>query len=776
MSQAAELLNSLPGDNVATYTPNAEEEHIVVGSDRFIRIPDSLKRLGVQRDKDIETVTFDCPRYWDKHDLSQMVVYVNYVLPNGEDGRYPVQNVVAIGTMLHFDWTISDYVTQYQGQISFLICAVMTDEDGNEKLHWNSELNQEAYISEGLECSESPIHQYPDIITHLLTRMNEVEAIATPEAMQTYTDTWLEKNHARILAEIEAKGQAALDDIPGDYIDTYNMARESVRTKADAIVGTAKGTTISVSDSSDDHLRGLRVFGKTTQASTTGKNLLDVQENITLTNVKGIAVNIAAGKYIISLKSETHSGNLPPYIRFYDNDVWIVLKNGLSQTVELTKAETNVYIHTYGMSASESVGVTATLEQLMLSVNGGEYEPYSGGFTSPSPDWPQEMSSPGDSGNVKIWVTGKNLLRDVAFPKTHTANGIKCDYEGNGVFHVHGTFSGTTSGYQLSTSDMNIPINPDSKYTFSAKLLSGAAPDNFHPYIGAGSKTNEFKNWIALKIDPDMKVGETRSATALGGSTLKDATTIKRFWIYSWNPDMTAYVVDFRVQVWLEKSDVSTDYEPYTEQVVTLTAPDALNGVPVVSGGNYTDESGQQWVCDEIDFERGVRIERLVRATISNFEREDGPYGTRYIASGPDVAPHKDYVECLCNTIQFSTNVGSGTAWIHNGIRVSPTYQGGTFVAKYNDEVISELDIIYIRDNPVEVALTAEELEWYRNAHSNYPNTTVMNDSGAPMRLTYNVDTKTYFDSLPKATDEQVERYVHTWLDSHFTNAEGVSF
>ena len=130
MSQAAELLNSLPGDSVATYTANAEEEHIVVGSDRFIRIPDSLKRLGVQRDKDIETVTFDCPRYWDKHDLSEMVIYVNYVLPNGEDGRYPVQNVVAIGTMLHFDWTIGDYVTQYQGQISFLICAVMTDEEG----------------------------------------------------------------------------------------------------------------------------------------------------------------------------------------------------------------------------------------------------------------------------------------------------------------------------------------------------------------------------------------------------------------------------------------------------------------------------------------------------------------------------------------------------------------------------------------------------------------------------------------------------------------------
>ena len=62
MSQAVDLLSGLSDDDVATYTANTEEEHIIVGKDRFIRIPEALKRLGVQHDKDIETVTFDCPR------------------------------------------------------------------------------------------------------------------------------------------------------------------------------------------------------------------------------------------------------------------------------------------------------------------------------------------------------------------------------------------------------------------------------------------------------------------------------------------------------------------------------------------------------------------------------------------------------------------------------------------------------------------------------------------------------------------------------------------
>ena len=49
-----------------------EEPHIVIGYDRVVTVPDQLKRLAVQYDHDIETVTFDCPRYWGKHDMSQM--------------------------------------------------------------------------------------------------------------------------------------------------------------------------------------------------------------------------------------------------------------------------------------------------------------------------------------------------------------------------------------------------------------------------------------------------------------------------------------------------------------------------------------------------------------------------------------------------------------------------------------------------------------------------------------------------------------------------------
>ena len=55
----------------------------------------------------------------------------------------------------------------------------------------------------------------------------------------------------------------------------------------------------------------------------------------------------------------------------------------------------------------------------------------------------------------------------------------------------------------------------------------------------------------------------------------------------------------------------SPDYEPYCEQLLTLPTPTGLPGIPVTSGGNYTDPQGQQWVCDEVDLAREVMVQRI---------------------------------------------------------------------------------------------------------------------------------------------------------------------
>ena len=167
MSQAEALLNSL-----------TVEDHIVVGSDRRITVPAALKRIAVQYDHKMETVTFDCPRYWDGIDMSTMTIYVNYKRSDGYLDAVPVDNVRiddVDDTIMHFDWTITRNVTMVKGAITISICIKDVDTDGNEVNHWNSELNNEMSVSEGLECSEHIEEEYPDIIASLAK--NKVDKI-----------------------------------------------------------------------------------------------------------------------------------------------------------------------------------------------------------------------------------------------------------------------------------------------------------------------------------------------------------------------------------------------------------------------------------------------------------------------------------------------------------------------------------------------------------------------------------------------------------------------
>lgn len=53
-------------------------------------------------------------------------------------------------------------------------------------------------------------------------------------------------------------------------------------------------------------------------------------------------------------------------------------------------------------------------------------------------------------------------------------------------------------------------------------------------------------------------------------------------------------------------------------QTITLQTPNGLPGIPVASNGNYTDPTGQRWVCDEVDLEREVRVQRVDKTSFDN--------------------------------------------------------------------------------------------------------------------------------------------------------------
>ena len=181
MSKADELLNSLSEDDISLQLANPETEpHVIIGEDRIISVPKELQRIAVQYDHDVETVTFDCPRYWDDLDMSKLNIYINYMRKDRYIGCYKATDITvddADSNIMHFNWKISRNVSEVVGELKFLVCIKKSDAEGYEVNHWNSELNTEMYISQGLEAEESIFDAYPDVISQWEDEVNAVKQI-----------------------------------------------------------------------------------------------------------------------------------------------------------------------------------------------------------------------------------------------------------------------------------------------------------------------------------------------------------------------------------------------------------------------------------------------------------------------------------------------------------------------------------------------------------------------------------------------------------------------
>lgn len=226
MSLADELLN-LSSNGINSRLADMETEpHIVIGEDRFITVPDELKRIAVQYDHRAETVTFDCPRFWDGHDMSKMKIYVNYTRADGLLGMYIAENIFVdeqLPTIMHFDWTLTRNVTGINGPIVFEICVKRVDRDGNEEIHWNSERNLDMYVSEGLEGEEAVRNLYPDIFTQMLQRMDEIETIVQERLVEIET---IRNEFVIIMDETKTTVLNRADEIEAIMNETQDMVEE----------------------------------------------------------------------------------------------------------------------------------------------------------------------------------------------------------------------------------------------------------------------------------------------------------------------------------------------------------------------------------------------------------------------------------------------------------------------------------------------------------------------------------------------------------------------
>ena len=378
--------------------------------------------------------------------------------------------------------------------------------------------------------------------------------------------------------------------------------------KADAIIETAQGETMTLTDSSDKLFRGLRVFGKSTQVRTTGAQLLPEQ---------------AVSNYFISLNGDIVGKNNSDYskiIQNTENTTYYIFRKNVGTRFRAA------YVDAIPTGNTPCTGVVDdTKDNISITVPAGKvliinmedtkafdglmvqktrdrlpYEPYTGGKPSPSPEYPQEIVSAGESGTINV-----------------------------------------------SISD-------------------------------SGSQS----------------------------------------------------------------------------QSLTLATPNGLPGVPVSKDGNYTDQNGQQWVCDEVDLGRGKYMQRVLKTK---------PNKTIVFTKQYDNGRCESFIRAFNvrwangDTPSLST-IAPWSKWAVESEKTLTLNADGIY---YRDstKTLEEINAIFAKlgtniefcgvlDTPTERDLTPEEIAAYEALHTNYPTTVITNDAGAHMEISYVADTGTYIRNM----------------------------
>lgn len=351
-----------------------------------------------------------------------------------------------------------------------------------------------------------------------------------------------------------------------------------------------------------------------------------------------------------------------------------------------------------------------------IAVNDASHKPLRGltvyGKTTqtgtPSLDNPAALDSAGDDGGITVKVTGKNIF-DVATAGMYHSNSATTQAVNNTVTE--------TGVYMNPLIALSNPSQRCGLYIGTTKELAGKTVT-----VSAKVETTISMPWMlitATRIEPTtvrenptyQDGGYIRSGES---KTLKETKATDGFakttYTVTGNEDFPYISAIFYLgntgavttEDWTQWSDIqveigdtATAYEPYKEmQRIAISTPDGLPGIPVSSGGNYTDENGQQWVCDEIDFAKGV-----VRTRIG--------YTDHYDDAG---IPTDTYI--------------SSTGELSEGAQV-----------------------YYLLDHVDEAPIPETLMDAYRMIHMNEPNTTVINDSAAGMTVSYVADTKVYIDN-----------------------------
>lgn len=551
------------------------------------------------------------------------------------------------------------------------------------------------------------------------------------------------------------------------------------------------GNPAILNDSAKMALQGLTVYGRSNQTKTTGAQLFcPVTDNISISNVtvqfsdsgktmKVVGTATVSNRFQIGKPILMSPGEEYTYSADRSNgfeNIWIESPNKIKfgwwgknvsnrstftvpDTVE-EKTECIMYA-----SIIKDVYYNFILNNPMLNkgTTALPWEPYTGAKASPSLKYPQEITN----AKPELYFTGKNLIDyiDIEWERKGWHGWYKNENRLLTVCAKNGwqnlVFESPVQGKQvtLSVTYRQIDTNdPETNVDRAFSIMSNN--DNTYPvgdqiFYKISSPSTEFK-----------RVSATFISQKYIGFFMTVSTEGQTAGLYR-----TIEIKDIQ----LELGSTATPYKSYPHpQSLTLNLNNGLPGIPVSSDGNYTDDTGQQWICDEVDLERGVYVQRVYSIIVDGEDvtfSQAGQYCNMNLKKLPSAKTFSGMSQMAEARSTFTSE-----PWNFN------PEMGFLYLIKENyAETINESckehsgEVMYALETPIETPLTDSDIATY-NSIRTYDGTTVVratDDVG--LSVTYgrkinmaNNTLKTRIILNNKTTDEWAQAATFVGLKGEF--------
>lgn len=526
------------------------------------------------------------------------------------------------------------------------------------------------------------------------------------------------------------EGQAADAKATGDKILQY------------AIKNTASGEGIvRITDSAEEKLQDIKLFGKSEQLSTTGKNLFD------FSNLESGRINTNTGAleeynntrrladYIDITDITSFSVYLPGYnrangtvyvvIHYYDKDKKYLSYRACGDHLEkyenITPVENAVYIKVTFEQVSIDNPQNIFKVQLEKGTKSTDYEPYTGTKPSPSTAYPQEITSAGklndDTGKyeVNVQISSGNIF-DVDAVRNE-----------NGYLNSDSQTALNTNRFDIVEGRQYLLISKGSMLTDGTGYSS--------PYFGEDNLNYGNNHLDILGKEPGYQMF-TKNERRKVILKAKKSTTITKFIVHGYNKAKDAYEVEEMGLFETSNNNTNIDYVPY-------------KGLQKVQF--QLDRPFTKW--DRIEKRDGMygivykhRIVEDFATLVKDSEPIYGNTGEKYFS-----VVLKD-ATLNCNYDKVYSEVGLYKKDVQK--LYVPKVMQNSFIIGVNDTDTIETakehmhyKVIYETDSEEFVPLPEETQTVLNALHTYYPTTVMSNSEDCEMEVEYVADTKNYIDN-----------------------------